>query len=254
MGIFENLKYNIYIPSGNPTILVEGICYDKEKRKEINDYLLNKYKFVEQVGFVNTDMNKPMLLMAGGEFCGNAARSAIYYYLEGKDGEIDIDILGVNISLKGGINGKNVWVNMPIDNISIYKGINNTSIIKIPGISHLIYEYKDNIDLEEYSKYLIKSNNLLDEPAVGVMYIKRIYSNIYLTPYVYVKDINTWFKETACGSGTTAVGIYESVRLNKSISLDIVQPSNDIINIKTLFDNNKVIKATISGSVDIYNE
>ncbi len=254
MGIFENFKYNIYIPSGNPTILVEGICYDKERRKEINDYLLNKYNFVEQVGFVNGDINKPMLLMSGGEFCGNAARSAIYYYLKGKDGELDIDILGVNVSLKGGINGKNVWVNMPIDNISIDKGINNTSIIKMPGISHIICDYKENLKLEEYSKFLIKSNNLLDEPAVGVMYIKRINSNIYLTPYVYVQEINTWFKETACGSGTTAVGIYETFRLYKSVSLDIVQPSNNIINIKTILYNDKVIKATISGCVEFYNE
>ena len=85
-------NYKIYVPSGNPTALVLKMERNKEKRREINDELMNKYDFVEQVGFISEDNKKPELLMAGGEFCGNATRSAVYYYLNGKEGNIEITI------------------------------------------------------------------------------------------------------------------------------------------------------------------
>ncbi len=74
----KKYNYKIYIPSGNPTALVIGIEKDLEKRKEINNAIMSKYDFIEQVGFINP--NNPELIMAGGEFCGNATRCAINYY------------------------------------------------------------------------------------------------------------------------------------------------------------------------------
>ncbi len=105
--------YKIYIPSGNPTALVLKMERDLEKRKEINDKIMNLYDYVEQVGFINQDINNPELLMAGGEFCGNATRCAVYYYLNGKPGNLKIKVSGVKNKLKAGIIGKNVWVDMP---------------------------------------------------------------------------------------------------------------------------------------------
>ena len=99
----NQINYRIYIPSGNPTALVIGIIDDFEKRKEINDALMNKYDFIEQVGFINDDINNPELLMAGGEFCGNATRSAIKYYLKDKPKEIKIKVSGVKNKISGGI-------------------------------------------------------------------------------------------------------------------------------------------------------
>ena len=67
---------------------------------------MNKYDFVEQVGFLN--ISKPELLMAGGEFCLNATRCAVYNYLNGKEGNIKISVSGVKDIIKGFIlsNGK----------------------------------------------------------------------------------------------------------------------------------------------------
>lgn len=70
------------------------------------------------------------------------------------------------------------------------------------------------------------------------MYIEYIDNKIQLTPIVYVRDINTLFYETACGSGTTAVGIYQSFKNGKSVNLEVVQPSGNIINVCTEADEN----------------
>ena len=87
----KDYDYKIYIPSGNPTALVFGLEKDPARRKEINDEIMAQYDdFVEQVGFVNTDIKNPELMMAGGEFCGNATRSAVKYYLNDKQGDLNI--------------------------------------------------------------------------------------------------------------------------------------------------------------------
>ena len=255
-----NKKYNIYIPSGNPTALVIGIENNIDTRRYINDEIIYKYNgFVEQVGFVNENKNEAVLLMAGGEFCGNATRSAIYYYLDGKPGIININVLGVDLELTGGIDKENnVWVDMPIMKSNfIRKNNDNSIIVKIPGITHLVIEYSNvpkeyKNNLEEYSKIMLKKYNLTKEVAAGVMYIKREKESIYLFPYVYVKSVNTWFFETACGSGTTAVGIYESYITKNSINKDIIQPSKEIISVKVENINNKIVSATISGKVKKY--
>lgn len=253
-------NYKIYIPSGNPTALVIGIIKDSKIRKQINDILMKKYDFIEQVGFINDDINKPELLMAGGEFCGNATRSAIKYYLNNTKGEIKIKVSGVPRKLLGGIdNDNNVWLDMPIikgDYKKSIKIINKTRmIIKLLGITHVVIE-EDVIDnnIKEYAYNILKEYDLLDEEASGVMFITKTKNNIKLKPVVYVRDINTLFYETACGSGTTAVGIYESIKDNCDIDIDIIQPSKKIINVKTKIKNRKLINVRISGEVIEYLE
>lgn len=75
-----DIKYQIFDPSGNITALVEGDMFTPEERKIINDAIMAAHAEVEQVGFVSEDA--PAMTMAGGEFCGNATRSAIMHYLQ----------------------------------------------------------------------------------------------------------------------------------------------------------------------------
>ena len=109
--IIKNIT--ILRPGGNDTALVPGLNWTKIEMKLINDRIMNLYKNVEQVGFI--DLKKPELQMAGGEFCGNATRSAAYLALKGKLGEINIKVSGVNKTLKAGIDLQgNTWSQMPI--------------------------------------------------------------------------------------------------------------------------------------------
>ncbi len=93
------MEYIIYNPGGNKTALVIGTYY-KEK-KDINDRILKLHKDVEQVGFISTKNCE--LIMAGGEFCGNATRCSASYYLKDKPGLIDIKVSGTSKILKAGI-------------------------------------------------------------------------------------------------------------------------------------------------------
>lgn len=160
----KDYTYKVYIPSGNPTALVDGIENDFEMRKKINDEIIEKYEdFVEQVGFISTDSSAPELMMAGGEFCGNATRSAIFSYLKGKLGNMSIKVSGVDTPLNGGIdeNG-DTWVEMPIINgnydNSVTKLSNTSCIVKIKGITHLIMEVSGITKL--YTKDELKTNSL----------------------------------------------------------------------------------------------
>ena len=88
----ENVNYKILNPGGNKTGIVYGLSYTKEERKMINDYILKENKDVEQIGFLDKD--KKVLEMAGGEFCVNATRCAIYEILKGNISDsIDIKSL-----------------------------------------------------------------------------------------------------------------------------------------------------------------
>lgn len=120
----NGIKYIICRPGGNDTALVYGINYTPEDKKKINDAIMAKHSNVEQVGFI--DLNQtPELKMAGGEFCGNATRSAANCYLEGKKGNIKI-IVNETDTINAGVynNGKS-WCEIPL-----YYGEDAITLIK----------------------------------------------------------------------------------------------------------------------------
>ena len=258
------MKYNykIYIPSGNPTALVIGLD-NLDNRKKINDELMKKYDFVEQVGFINPDINNPELIMAGGEFCGNATRCAVKYYLNEKIGKIKIKVSGVPNKLLAGQNKDCIWVDMPIIKGDVNKSVKiinkKMSIIKMYGITHVVMEKiinkkLDKEQIKQYALSILEKYNLLKEEASGVMFINKVNEIIEMIPIVYVRDINTLFYETACGSGTTAIAIYESIKNNKSIDINVLQPSGNIINVKSKYLDGFIKNIRISGKVEEYEE
>ena len=134
-----------------------------------------------------------------------------------------------------------------------------SAIIRMQGITHIVIEDK-NINkkynkeqLKKYSYNILKKNNLLSLEAAGVIYLNYLDNNtIKLTPIVFVREINTLFYETACGSGTVAVGMYVSYQRRKSVNLDVIQPSGEIIKVVTRADSKKIYNARISGKVIEY--
>lgn len=107
------IKITILNPGGNITALVDGTDRSLDERKIINDKVMAKFPRVEQVGFI--DYSPLRLVMAGGEFCGNATRCATFLALKGKSGKINVSVSGTNQSLKTRVDrqGK-VWAQMPI--------------------------------------------------------------------------------------------------------------------------------------------
>lgn len=253
--ITRKYQYSIYRPGGNDTALVGRLVLDPVLKKKVNDEIMTQSPTVEQVGFI--DKKKLQLEMAGGEFCGNATRCAAYQFLNGRPGEILIKVSGVNQRLKAGIdrNG-NSWAQMPIysDSKKITKK-GNYWIVELEGITQVVCEKKEKFISKEQAKKkgleILKKLNLVQSvPASGVMFLTKANGRFSIEPIVWVRDIKTLFYETACASGTMAVGLVRSVQINENIdNLGVIQPSGMLIYATVKIKGDQFLFAKISGSI-----
>lgn len=256
-------QYQIFVPGGNDTALVFGLEPNAKRRKEINDAIMERFSNVEQVGFLSNENENPQLLMAGGEFCGNATRAATWYYLKGQPGEIRIKVSGVKMSLRAGVSedGK-AWAEMPIDHtLSNIKEVDKGCfLVHMEGISHLVVMPESALayissseDLKETASALLNRHNLLEFPAAGVIFLENTSDGIKIHPCVRVSAINTMFYETACGSGTIATGLVSAYVNKASITLPLLQPSGHKITATVKQQDMVVTDARISGIIQSDN-
>lgn len=256
----KRLKITILRPSGNDTALIEGLV-EKAKRKSINDAILKRFPKVEQVGFYEYDKQKNLarLEMAGGEFCGNATRSLAYLLLNGKRGTTVIKASGAKKLLKAGVNKSNfAYAEMPIykTSNSITQLSSSLYQVRLEGIVHLITPNNQSYSkpkLKKEARRLLKKTALLySQPASGVMFVDSSKEMINLQPVVWVRDIQTLFCETACASGTTAVGLWKMKDLElKNASFEILQPSKQCIKVFIEKEGKRFKTAIIDGPIKI---
>lgn len=254
-----NYNYTIFRPGGNDTALVNGIIRDTSKRKVINDAIMADNPNVEQVGFVYLDPNSPELLMAGGEFCGNATRCTAWSALEGLPGEVSIKVSGVERRLKAGVDNQgNAWAQMPIRSSfeNVTRVGEQTAIVAMDGITQVVTYEPLPIELtekevKETAFRILEELNLTETVAAsGVMFVSNKNNKLTLTPVVWVRDISTLFYETACGSGSTAVALEQAERLKQTTQLEITQPTGQPIIVQVKATTNGFDYAQISGPVE----
>ncbi len=254
-------SFTILRPSGNDTMLIKGLVKDPIEKKLINDQMMSLYPNVEQVGFYefNPKTNTATLEMAGGEFCGNALRSLAFLVLKGKKGEIFAKVSGVKDKLKAGITKTNeAYALMPIYSSldSVQKIDNNLFKVSLSGITYLITpipKNKSTAKLKKIGFSLLKKTGLAySEPACGVMFWSKRKKQYKLDPVVWVRDIKTLFYETACASGTAALGLWlAKTNPSSKIQTSIIQPSTQPIRV-TVTKNAKGFEQTIiNGPIEI---
>lgn len=184
----KKVEYCIFNPGGNLTALVFDNWYNAVQKKAINDAILKKHKCVEQVGFISK--NRKELEMAGGEFCGNATRCSVKYYLNNVlNCECVIKVSGMKEKLLAGIDNENkVWVDIPVKSVKqTFK--EEYSIVEIEGITHIVVSNKQsqrylmNKDkLKEYAREIINEFRINDK-AIGVMFTEMKDKFIKLYPH-----------------------------------------------------------------------
>jgi len=258
----ENMiSYLIFVPGGNGTALVEKLGYTPEVRKQINDRIMaDNGDVVEQVGFVEKGAT-PELKMAGGEFCGNATRSAAFYYLEGKPGQMKIKVNDAFVNAGVYENG-DAWCEIPLYYgndvvVQLDEGIHK---VKMNGMTTLVVNedaakryLEDRQNLKTHGMNFIHHYHLESCEAVGVMFLEKIDSVLKINPIVWVRSIDTLFYETACGSGTTATVMVESYLKQSDCSMDILQPSGHKITAQIKYDAGQITNARIAGVVECDN-
>ena len=254
----SNVEYSIYRPAGNDTAFVYGLEYTQMQRKELNDAIMAKHSNVEQVGFIELN-NKPELQMAGGEFCGNATRSAAFVYLKGKPGSLQMFVNSKDLINAGVDEDGKAWCEIPLyhgtdvitekePGIFVVKMNGMVTVVIQEEASKKYLENKDN--LKAIGMDFIHKYHLEDSEAVGVMFCEKVEGVIKINPIVWVKAIKTLFYETACGSGTTATCMVEAFNKNQSVRVDILQPSGLIITADITYIDGDFKKATILGNVE----
>ena len=255
------IEYKILNPGGNKTALVKSTKFNDKQKCLINRLIMEKYLEVEQVGFLSNETNR--LEMAGGEFCMNATRCAIYEYSKENEDSIEISVSGTNNSLKGRVlNDNKVEIKIDISkNIDELIEVQNDFIlVKIDGILIVIFdeekskEYirklKDNEELAKKElKEFMNKNIQTTEKAIGIMLLENVLDKIKINPVVWVKDIDTVFYETACGSGSLATAIYNYYNCKEEM-LEIIQPSGYTVNIELDTKKQLIENAIITGIVE----
>jgi histidine racemase len=255
----------IAYPSGNATALLFD-ARQHEDRRALNAGILRAWKAqtdhhvqIEQCCFV-TRPHSPeaytRIEMFGGEFCANAARSAAWLACGGVDGDGLLEVSGVRRPLHFRVRDGRVAVEMPMPPaLNLVTPVEEGFVVRLDGIAHLVVdsEWGDIrsaaalvSELAHHGKY-----GLEQQPAVGVSrYDRRSGAADF---HVWVKRVGTLFDETACGSGTSAIGIAAAAAAQETVTLTVAQPSGESITSEATYSAmlGSVVSSAIDGAVTV---
>lgn len=233
----NKVEYIILSPSGNITALVFA-----KRSVDVASKILNDDSRIEQVLFAYESSFENKIywhgIMSGEEFCVNALRALGYYLLDGEDGDIDIFSSGINSLINIEIFNKSAIIKLGFKSLVLEDKLleADTFLVRLSGITHVVVKenskfYRLNID-NEYIEGLLDYFDLKNELAAGIMFLDK---NDSLKPFVYVRDVESLFYETACGSGSIACSIVLKKYFNYADKIAIKQPSDFTLNIS--FEN-----------------
>jgi histidine racemase len=228
--------YVIKAAGGNPTAIktIKSELTRQEYEKFGNDLMLETQKLdVEQVGFLvqKKDFTNHFE-MSGGEFCGNASRSAalIISLLTGKQ-ENFFTVSGFQNTVSSRVekvsdvkfNVTCEFPDLPVLITSVIIDGIEAKVVDLGGIVHVVIDapFPKDGQKEQHQK-IVEELFLTDRDAVGVIWVYKTQNGVGIEPVVWVKSIDTYFHETSCGSGTIAVTATTGER-------SILQPSGQTI-------------------------
>lgn len=268
-------------PSGNTTIFVlDGT--KREKRSQIAQALMRKESLsAEQVAFLDTEPPRPAdfsFAMMGGEFCGNATRSAAAWLVfdreryqptgkSGDKGTYEISCSGIDHNIRCHVSMVSrstfdVAADMPLPlSVSLVEvGGESLWQVVFDGITHFICPEAgrfDRADRMEMIQQILSQYPTPHGQAEGILFWDNPAGDPLrgqaLDPYVYVKDTDTLVNESSCGSGTAALSAALSVSLQKSIHVDAPQKGGTIYG-EAAWADGKLASLAIGGKVHIVAE
>jgi diaminopimelate epimerase len=253
----------IVYPSGNTTAVVFDRLQGKNLQ-DLNSRIIETWQTqypdqpqIEQCCFITTPADPSAVArveMFGGEFCGNATRSAIWAVTGGKNKQGLVEVSGTNQLLRFSVRDGEVTVEIPLPKEALTKAATEGILVNLDGITHLVVtsaEVQQAKSPRELLNELLTFNryNLRNLPSVGVDYYDLLSRKAEFC--VWVNAVDTIFDETACGSGTSAIGIVLAEEARESIDQQVIQPSGESIITRATYADEKVIASTITGTVSI---
>lgn len=254
-------------PSGNITLFVLDPAAP-EIRKVLNQKLLALDSSVEQVGCLSLENGQPHVEMMGGEFCGNATRSAgacTLFFQGEKEGEFNVSCSGCPVPLpvkvqkvKDHIFNASVQLPPPLGMKKVKLSYERESVecqeVVLPGITHYIYFTLnvEEVDQDQLFYSLQREISRGKEPeAYGLMLVEI--STLKMLPIVYVSSTGTLYRENSCGSGSAAVAAALALRQNRSLAASLQEPGGRI-DIEAEWKEGHITSLTIGGPVKLEEE
>jgi len=218
-------------PSGNVTAIVFDEDVARDDMREIGAGVQRDNPDVEQVLFVQKHGDMIHGQMAGGEFCGNAARALGYVLADGEEGSqtftmsglsqpvtVDVKADYAKLKIRTSLEHQQIDLgNAPVPIVHL-EGISHAILLPEHPLFHLLKKYASRADRWKTVMNVLDDLNLNDRPACGLIFVDGVNSSISITPYVYVRNIETLYAETACASGSIAV----TALLGKNLSVKVM--------------------------------
>lgn len=210
-------------PAGNATLFVLTPV-DRALRADAAGKLiaaLPEMK-VEQVGFASAPLmgGAARLEMAGGEFCGNAARAWGMWTAAGRvprPERVRIEVSGcshpiaVDVDWAEGTARTEMPLPLEVRPVPEFGG----TLVHLGGIAHLVV--RDTAPSREFFRRAEPAfGGLAGLEAYGVIFLERLdeaAGEERLTPLVKVPSVGTLFQEGSCGSGSLAAAVAESAEV-----------------------------------------
>lgn len=253
-------------PGGNTTILVPAKAVPTAKRAETARRLMDPLHLgAEQVGFMDLDEEAPGLEMMGGELCGNACRSlAALLVMLAEEQFTDWPVTGYLRS--SGTNAPVAWRVRPTSGDAALDAAVRITLadarvtelepglrrVDLPGIVHILLDetlHPTPQNAAAEAAAWRQKLGLQNLPAVGcIRHAPLDAPEQYITPLVWVRDTDSSCPETACGSGTLALGLALHLH-NGQNSVDILQPSGAHIAVGLEQDSSGALQGWIGGPV-----
>lgn len=245
----KNIRVQVVNPAGNITIFVHDEV-PRSKYASVGKQLLEESGLgAEQVAFITGPRS---IEMSGMEFCGNATRSfALLRAIEENAGacSITVQTSGVSEPLVVDVDPENDWarVHMQLPK-RILETEDGSKLVDLEGIMHLIKtDVPPSIVAFEELRDPICSE--YDPEAMGVMFLKEMPYGTHITPYVYVRDVNSVYEEGSCATGSVAAAIELSLgKPDGEYEYEMRQPDGTLIARTTVADGS-VKAVSIEGKV-----
>ncbi len=199
----------------------------------------------EQAGYV--DLERRELRMAGGEFCVNATRAlgALLAMDAGRRGTVvrrctvrvsgwpgEVELSMTDLSAGAGKAGWHVTAGLELPDCPVLGLAGGFSLVRLPGISHLLAGPGElpTCPVKARTRALLEKYGLMEEAAAGVIWWRRVTDGLAIRPVVRVRDVDTLYEETSCGSGSLALALLVRGQ-GREDGCDIVQPGGDVLRV-----------------------
>lgn len=260
------LKYLVADPSGNTTILVLTPVPQAQHSTLAAKLLALPGIQAEQVGYVTRQDGQPLRVdMMGGEFCGNASRSAAAWALacDGRSqGVYDVSCSGCGTVLPAKVADKGdglyeAFIEMPypddVSGILVDAGGFPARFFRVdlPGITHFVHFLPslDGIDKEAYWHILQEYVDGEDLPAYGLVLCDT--KKQEMIPAVYVRDTDTLYWENSCGSGSAAVAAALACTTHRNVACHMKQPGGTLAIAAKVGEEGELQQIFIGGPVKL---